>query len=122
MYSVKVVECSKELTAKERIRLKDTSNAIKLDKACNGEEKVVISPSGFAILTVHNDKSDPTDYEQYVIFDEVGNKFVTGSKSFWNAFSDIFNEMLGEDEEYEIEVYKLPSKNFNGKFLTCSIV
>lgn len=122
MYSVKVVECSKELTAKERIRLKDTSNAIKLDKACNGEEKVVISPSGYAILSVHNDKADPTDYEQYVIFDEVGNKFVTGSKSFWNSFSDIFMEMSGEEEEYEIECYKLPSKNYNGKFLTCSIV
>lgn len=122
MYSVKVVECSKELTAKERIRLKDTSNAIKLDKACNGEEKVVISPSGYAILSVHNDKADPTDYEQYVIFDEAGNKFVTGSKSFWNSFSDIFMEMSEEDEEYEIEVYKLPSKNYNGKFLTCSIV
>ena len=121
MYNVKVVECSKDLSAKERIRLKDTSNAVKLDKAAN-DGNVVINPAGYAILSVHNDKADPTDYEQYVIFDEVGNKFVTGSKSFWNAFFDIFNEMAGEEEEYEIEVYKLPSKNYNGKFLTCSIV
>ena len=38
-------------------------------------------------------------------------------------FKAIVDEMGDTDEEYEVEVYRLPSKNYKGKeFLTCSIV
>ena len=60
---------------------------------------------------------------KYIVVDKTGNKFVTGSESFFAAFKGIFEEMGGTDEDYEIEVYRLPSKNYKGKeFLTCSIV
>lgn len=122
-YNVTIKEVSKELTARERIMLKDTTNAIKLDEAANGETPLVITPAAFAVLSIHNEKSDNVDYENYIIMDTTGTKFVTGSPSFWTSFMEIWEEMKDEDEEYSIEVYKRDSKNYKGKqFLTCSII
>jgi len=120
-YSVKIKECSKELTAKERIAMKDTSNAIKLDEATNGAS-VYIDVAGYVILNIHNDKSDSKDYSIYLLLDKNGEKYVTGSETFFNSFLSIWDEMNGVDEAWELECYKLPSKNYKGKFfLTCSI-
>lgn len=122
-YSVAIRECSTELTARERIKLKDTTNAIKLDEAASGETPLVIRPVAYAVLDIHNEKSDNKDYPNYIIMDDEGNKYVTGSESFWTSFKEIFEEMESENEAYEIEVYKVDSKNYKGKqFLTCSIV
>ena len=121
-YSVEIIETSKELSAKQRIALKDTSNAIKLDTACE-EEAIIIEPVDYAILSIHNEKSDNKDYSNYVIIDKNGDKYVTGSSSFWNSFMDIYLEMKDEDEAWSIKAYKLDSKNYKGKkFLTCSII
>lgn len=121
-YSVSIKEASRELTAKQRIKLKDTSDAISLDTACE-ENDVIIDPVDYAVLAIHNEKSDNVDYENYVIIDKNGDKYVTGSDSFWISFMDIYNEMQGEDEDWSIKVYKLDSKNYKGKkFITCSII
>ena len=121
-YSVQIKESSKELSAKERIALKDTTNAIKLDTACEGQT-LTITPVAYAILEIHNEKSDNVDYENYVIIDSENNKYVTGSQSFFSSFKNIWDEMQGEDEEWSLDCYKLDSTNYNGKqFLTCSIV
>lgn len=122
-YSVAIREVSKEMSARERIKLKDTTNAIKLDEATTGEAPLVIAPVAYAILDIHNEKSDNVDYANYIIMDDAGNKYVTGSESFWTSFKEIWDEMENENESYEIEVYKVDSKNYKGKqFLTCSIV
>lgn len=120
-YSVEIVMSSKDLSAKERIAIKDTTNAVPLDEACEGAP-LVITPDFFVELDVHNEKSkEDKDYVKFVVVDKAGQKYVTGSQSFWNTFNDIAEEM--DDEDYEIEIYKLPSKNYKGKsFLTCSIV
>lgn len=122
-YKVNIKECSKELTARERIMIKDTSNAIKLDDLVTFESKAVIMPVAYAILSVHNDKSENPDYEVYVIIAEDGTKYATGSPSFFSAFEEIWDEMSGENEKFSIELYKMESKNYKGKyFLTCSII
>lgn len=121
-YSVEIKEVSKELTAKDRIKLKDTSDAIKLDVATENEA-LIITPVAFAVLSVHNEKSDNVDYENYIIEDSNGDKYVTGSEAFWSTFMGIWDEMAGEVEPWELKIYKLDSKNYKGKkFLTCSIV
>ena len=121
-YLVEIKETSRELTAKQKIALKDTSNALKLDAICD-ENAVVIEPVDYVVLSIHNEKSDNVDYENYVIIDKDGDKYVTGSPSFWTAFMGIYSEMQGEEEEWAINVYKLDSKNYKGKkFLTCSII
>lgn len=120
-YSVTIVNSSKELTAKERIKLKDTTGAIKLDEVTQ-VESIAIYPTAYAVLAIHNEKSDNKDYENYIIEDKDGNRYVTGSQSFWNSFCDIAKEMENESEEWGIRVYRVPSKNYKGKeFLTCSI-
>ncbi len=121
-YSVTIKYVSKELSAKERVMIKDTTNAVSLDEVTQGA-KFVFEPDYYAILNVHNDKSEDKDYTKYLIVDKGGNKIVTGSESFFTAFNDIMGEMEGTDETFEIEAYRLPSKNYKGKeFITCSIV
>lgn len=121
-FEAKIREASKELTAKERVKFKDTTNAVQLDDATK-ENPLVIAPDFYVILDIHNESSEDKDYVKYIVVDKAGNKFVTGSESFFTAFKSIFEEMGGTNEDYEIEVYRLPSKNYKGKeFLTCSIV
>lgn len=121
-YSVKIRETSRELTAKERVMLKDTSDALKLDTVTT-EAPVLIDVDMYAILDIHNEKSDNKDYANYLVVDKDGTKYVTGSDSFWSSFINIYTEMLTSDEPYNIKAYKLPSKNRQGKdFITCSIV
>ena len=124
-YKAEVTYSSKELTVKEKMILKDGSDAIQLDKATQ-EGEVVIKPSYYGVINVHNEKSkDRKDYPVYAIVDVDGTKYVTGSQSFWNAFSDIMDEIADDEsgEEYAIRIYRRPSKNYSGKdFITCSIV
>ena len=121
-YLVTVAQASKELTAKEKIHLKDTTNAVKLDEVTQ-TEPVTIYPQMYAVLDIHNEKSENVDYKNYVVVDKDGTKYVTGSNSFWSSFMGIATEMENEDEEWGIQVYHKESKNYKGKeFITCSIV
>jgi hypothetical protein len=128
-YSVTITEVSKELTAKERIAFKDLNNAYKFDDLLdpstnpNADAGLIITPSHYGVLDIHNDKSDNKDYSSYVIVDKDGGKYYTSSKSFWSSFMDIVKEMKDEDEEWSIEVTRHPSKNYKDKFyFTASII
>lgn len=124
-YSVKIRETSKELSAKERIAIKDTSNAISIDEITATEGSIVIQYDFHVILDVHNEKSDNKDYTKIVVVDKGGTKYVTGSESFRTALTDIVDEMVdaGEGDNITIQVYRKDSKNYKGKqFITASIV
>lgn len=121
-YNVTISSSSRELSARERIAIKDFSNAIPLDEATK-DGKLVINPVDYAVLDVHNEKSDNKDYKKFVVIDAAGTKYVTGSENFFDSFMEIMEEMSGEDEEFSIEVYQMESKNYKGKsFITCSIL
>lgn len=122
-YKVAITEVSRELTAREKIRIKDTSNAVSLDESTQ-EANVVIDYDYYAVLAVHNEKSDNKDYTKVVIVDKAGNKFVTGSDSFRRSMVDIVGEMAEAGEtDFQLEVFRKPSKNYKGKeFITCSLV
>jgi len=127
MYKAKVREASRELTAKEKIMLKDTSNAISLDEMTQeaqfNNEKVVLNIDYYVTIDVHNDKADDKDYQQFILVDKDGKKYYTGSTSFINNFIDIFEELTEAGEEVTIEIYRKESKNYKGKeFITCSVV
>lgn len=122
-YTTSILEASKQLTKKESVLLKDLTNAIQLDPATDGDNHVTFKPEFYAIISVHNESSKEKDYKKYVLVDKDGTKYVTGSESFWDSFNNIWAEMEDSDEEWELEVYKQPSKNYAGKgFLTCSII
>ena len=124
-YNVSIKETSKELSAKEKIRIKDLSNAINLDAATQEEDKLLIDVDYYVLLAIHNSKSEERpDYDNIVIVDKGGNKFYTGSTSFMEALMDILDELNDAGEtDCQIEVYRKESKNYKGKqFITCSIV
>lgn len=122
-YKAEISESSKEFTAKERIMMKDFSDAEQFDDIIS-DTPLIINPVSWAEISVHNENSkNDKDYTKYVIIDTDGRKYITGSDSFWDAFMDIWDDMSGESEEWAIKVYKKKSNNYAGKFfLTCSIV
>ena len=123
-YKAVVERASKELSVKEKIMLKDMSDAIKLDDVVK-EEALIINPAFYAIIAIHNEKSDTKDYKKIVIVDaDSGEKYTTGSMPFITTFEDIVQEMADAGEtDYEIKIYPKESKNYKGKyFITCSIV
>lgn len=123
-YSVKIQYSSKELSAKERVAIKDTSNAISLDEAtANGNIK--IEYDSHVILQIHNEKSDNKDYTKTIVLAKDGAKYVTGSEAFTTALTDIVDEMTdaGEADNITLEVYRKDSKNYKGKqFITVSLI
>lgn len=123
MYKAEIKECSKELTKKETIMLTDTTAAYKLEDLSKGEEEVTFHPVAWAVLSIHNDKASDPDYEQYIVLDDNGDKYITGSNTFFQNFKKIFEEMVNSDEDWAIKVLRKPSKNFVGRdFLTCALI
>lgn len=122
-YEVKIIESSKELSARERISLKNFDEMIALDEAVNAETpRLMIDVSGYVVASVHNEKSDNVNYNKFIIIDKDGQRYITGSNPFFSAFKEIWDEMDGENEDWSITVYKRESNNYKGKeFLTCTI-
>lgn len=122
-YEVKIIESSKELSARERISLKNFDEMIALDEAVNAETpRLMIDVSGYVVASVHNEKSDNVNYNKFIIIDKDGQRYITGSSPFFSAFMEIWDEMYGENEDWGITVYKRESNNYKGKeFLTCTI-
>lgn len=122
-YSVKITASSVELSAKEKIMAKDTSDAISIDEATQ-ENPLEIAFAYYVVLDIHNEKSDNKDYQKIVVFDRYGQKYVTGSKSFYESLQNIVEEMNDAGEtEYGIKCIRKDSKNYKGKqFITCSVI
>ena len=127
-YSATILDASRELTAREKVMFKDTQNAISMNdfaeqaKAENAKA-IIENIKDYVHITVHNDKSDDKDYDNYIIVDGNGDKYVTGSQAFWNSFMNIYEEMKNEPEPWSIQLNLIPSKNFKGKnVLTCSLI
>lgn len=121
-YNVTIVKTSKELSHKERVRMKDTTNAISMDEITQ-DGPVLIDLDFYAVLNVHNERSESVDYTVCILVDKAGTKYRTGSPSFLTALDEIMVDMADCDEPWQLEVSRRPSKNYKGKeFLTCSVV
>jgi len=125
-YKVEIVEASRDFTVREKLAMKELGNAVGIDMALDETDSLIISPADYAVLAIHNDKAKgDKDYKKFVVIDTAGTKYVTGSESFFRNFMDIYETMKVEapEEEYQIECYKRPSKNYSGKnFISCSMV
>lgn len=124
-FSVTFHSASREMSAREKLKIRDISDATKLDEVTSNGNTLIITPVAYAILNVHNEKSDSKDYHTYVIEDKEGTKYYTGSEPFWESFEEIWDVMVESGEDigtWSIKVYKKDSKNYKGKqFLTCTI-
>lgn len=125
MYKVTIKESSfAEMSKKERMLLCDMTGATKIDEALATVDEFTFTPTGYAVLAIHNDRSrGDKDYVKYLYVDANGYRYVSGSESLFTAFKYYFDEMQGESEDWEIAVTKQPSKNYSGKdFYTCYLV
>lgn len=122
-YKAMVEDASWTITAREKLRYTDLTDAIQLDEATQSGD-VIIDVDKWAVINVHNEKSDTVDYMKYVIIDKDEQVYVTGSESFWKSFVQIYEVMSDEGETtYSIKVYRRESKNYKGKdFITCRII
>lgn len=131
-YSVKIVEIydDKKLSLEDRIAMKLFSNNHSINELCENEESksVLISVTNYAIMQVHNERSDNKDYRVFCLISTDGEYYTTSSESFWNTFDTIADELKDNNidlSETPINLKCLlkPSKNRQGKdFLTCTIV
>lgn len=122
-YKAMVESASWEMTAREKLRYTDFTDVIQIDEATQAGD-IIIDVDKWLVVQVHNEKSDTIDYKKYVIIDQEGQAYVTGSESFWRSFVEIY-EVMSEEEEtvYSIKAYRRESKNYKGKdFLTCRII
>lgn len=124
-YMTEIIFTAKELTPIEKIRIKDLSTAISLDTEVKPDSKLSINVHNYVALKVHNERSkNDKDYIKYLIVDTDGNKYQTGSESFWRSLTELFDDLIELDpnDVPPIIVYKKPSANFKDKyFLTCTI-
>lgn len=125
-YRIEIKESSRELTAKERIMIKQLTGAVRIDEATQDNE-LVINPVAYAILAVHNERSKgDKDYETMAVINNDGTIYLTGSQSFRSSiiqFWDDYLELLESGENASVKVFRMPSKNYKGKeFITAAII
>ena len=124
-YKAEIIESTRNLTVRERIAIKDTTNCKALDQVTFENGSVDIDYDYHVKLKIHNPLSDNPDYEKLVIVDKSGERYITGSKSLEEAMMGIVDEMVdaGEGDNIRLHVYRMESRNYEGKqFLTCSII
>lgn len=123
-YTVEIEEASKDLTGKEKIQIKDTTDCEHLDTLTENGESVIIDVDYYAVLHIHNDfAQNDKDYSNFIIVDKDGTRYSTGSESFWLHFESLYKDMAGESEPWKLKVFRKASKKRPGKsFITCSII
>lgn len=122
-YRAEIKSSSMELSKKDRIRYRQAAEALPLEELCRSEALVIHNPQ-WIVVHVENDKAKDgmnKEYDTYLIVDEDGTYYKTGSESLFSELSVIHEEMEGE--EYDIKVFQSPSKNYKDKFfLTCTVI
>lgn len=115
---------SKELNARERIQLKDRSNAINIGTALKeSDTPLIIDIDYYAVLHVEIPEKEEDSFDSYIFVDKNGTKYTTSSPSLWNAFTQIKDELLADGiTDFQIECYKAPCQNRQGEYLACRLV
>ena len=132
-YSAKILNCSKEhLSRKEMLMYSDTTGTVLIDSVINGEEGLIIKPDFWAEIEINNEnaKADQSkNYINFIVHDaDTDTMYRTGSQSFIDAFLNIWEIMVtdcpdDEKENFEIKIFSMKSKNYNGKdFYTCAVI
>lgn len=123
-YKVNISYASRELTAREKVKFKTTSDFISLDAATQeNPEGLNIDYDSHVVLDVHNERSEDKDYSRMLVIDKSGLIYATGSESFRENMEQIVEEMVDAGEtEIVIRAFRKPSKNRAGKdFITCEL-
>lgn len=123
-YSVAITEASSEFRGKKLLKVTDMAASIPLNKAVTQEQGLILKVSDYAVVDIHNDSAKgDKDYKQYVLIDTAGDTYRTGSAAFYRSFKTIWDAMCDSDEEWELKIYKVPSKNYTDKdVILCTVI
>lgn len=123
-YNAKVTYSKLELTAREKIAIKDFETATKLNDIIKAEP-IILPIKNVVKVEVHNEHSQQNkDYSVFIIVTEDNKTYRTGSESFFDSYVDIIDELadMGEDTSVvKFKLYKQSSKNFDGDFIKASL-
>lgn len=123
-YSVTIAEASTEFRGKALLKVTDMMASAPLNDVVSAEQALILKVSDYAVVDIHNEaaKGDK-DYKQYILIDADSNTYRTGSTAFYRTFKEIWDAMADSDEDWELKVYKVPSKNYKGKdVILCTVV
>lgn len=126
-YTANVTTSLKDLTARQRIAVKDFSAAEKLnDVITTDNPHFTIDVDNIIKVSVHNEQSKGnTDYDVIIIIDKNGNKYRTGSETAYTSALEIYRELEAANEldgGIVLDFYKVKSNNFDGDFIKCNLV
>lgn len=128
-YKAEVTYSTRELTAREKIKFKDTTSAIALDDVVTVDKPIELTIDTVVKITVENgaikgDDGKDKEYDVLVFTTDTGDVYKTSSPSFETSIIDIFDELqeLNDTDPVTVRIFKKPSKNFNGEFISCSLV
>lgn len=123
-YSVSISESSTEFKGKALLKVTDMAASAPLNDVVTAEQALIIKVNDYAVVDVHNENAKgDKDYHQYVLIDDNGDTYRTGSEAFFRSFKAIWDAMNDSDEVWELKVYKVPSKNYKGKdCILCTVI
>lgn len=121
-YKAVIERGSRDFTARERLKMKEFSDAIRIVDFVQTENPV-ITVVDWAVVHVTNanaKRDTDKEYIKFLIIDKDGIKYTTGSQSIIDSVIDFWTELDGE--ELTIKFVSRPSKNYDGNFITAVIV
>lgn len=127
VYTADVTSSLKELTARQRIAVKDFSSAEKLNDIITSDNPhFVIDVDNIIKVSVHNEQSKGnSDYDVVIIIAKDGTKYRTGSETAYTSALDIYRELEAANEldvGFMLDFYKVKSNNFDGDFIKCNLI
>lgn len=123
-YSVTISESSTEFKGKALLKVTDMAASAPLNDVVTADQALIIKVNDYAVVDVHNESAKgDKDYHQYILIDDNGDTYRTGSEAFFRSFKTIWDAMNDSDEVWELKVYKVPSKNYKGKdCILCTVI
>ena len=127
VYTADVTNSLKELTARQRIAVKDFSSAEKLNDIITADNPhFTIDVDNIIKVSVHNEQSKGnSDYDVVIIIDKDGKKYRTGSETAYTSALEIYRELEAANEldgGFTLDFYKVKSNNFDGDFIKCNLI
>lgn len=123
-YHAEIVYSMRPIDKRKRLTLVMDSDAIKISDVLDDGKLIIENIENAHVMEVHNEFSDNKDYTVY-LFEADGGLYSTSSKSLWDSFEMIV-ENMGEEitagENISIAVAGKASKNYKGNFLTCKLL
>lgn len=124
-YSARIVDTWEEMSTIERIKVKDLGDATKLNEVVDVSTPLLLDIANVVVMEVHNEKSENTDYPVYILIDENGERYSSGSSSLYRSLQDIRDEFAECGEKLpsplSLKIYKAKSKNNTGYMLLANI-